>query len=65
MELDYEESDDEISDATAEVACSDSGTDYVPFEAGMKMKYTGHRNARWSSKKVGFFIFIGVLVVGR
>lgn len=45
VELDYDGSDEESEPSSASV-CNEDDSNCPAYEATMKMKYTGHRNAR-------------------
>lgn len=47
VELGYDGSDEEDSEAVDAAACNVDYSSYPIYEASMKMKYTGHRNARY------------------
>lgn len=47
VELDYDGSDEEDAEPIDAAACNVDNSFYPIYEASMKMKYTGHRNARY------------------
>lgn len=49
VELDYEDSDEELESKLGKSAESEF---YLAYEAQMKMKYTGHRNARYACNSI-------------